>query len=412
MAVSLLLGSIAAGQDILVNQDEEFEPKTAVAPFAFYNENLDFGVGATFVSSGFVQEQMSLLLGGFYTTNGSMSFFFFGSDTKIPLGDRLFLDSRISLSEFQEFETYRDGNPRFPFERAGSHDSDEDNFIEGDGDDDFVRLNFKYLLPIGQGRDTVINTYVLDQGLLAEGATGGDQCFNPLESGRTYVELETFYRNQTVDAEYLDSVLRTNGLRLSLRYDNRDFAVNPSRGNALRMSVSRDFGAFDSTGSWTAVEGEFTQFVPFEPTEHFRQITLALNLWTSYAPTWEEDSGRPPPFAGATLGGLNRLRGYPEGRFYDKAAINYVAELRLIPDWNPVGPDSVLDWLEVDWIMFAPFVEVGRVAEHWSVSALHRDMKWSAGVGLRAMAKHVVLRIDTAYSPEGMRVQMMVLHPF
>ena len=116
--------------------------------------------------------------------------------------------------------------------------------------------------------------------------------------------------------------------------------------------------------------------------------------------------------AGATLGGLDRLRGYPQSRYYDKAAIYYAAELRMIPKWNPVGEDSILEWLDIDWIMFAPFAEIGRVADHWSVSELHRDMKWCAGVGVRAMAKHVVLRLDTGVSEEGTKFQMMVQHSF
>ena len=62
--------------------------------------------------------------------------------------------------------------------------------------------------------------------------------------------------------------------------------------------------------------------------------------------------------------------------------------------------------------MFAPFVEVGRVAESWSLSDLHEDMKVSGGLGFRAMAKHTVLRIDSAFSSEGMRFQMMISHPF
>ena len=106
------------------------------------------------------------------------------------------------------------------------------------------------------------------------------------------------------------------------------------------------------------------------------------------------------------------MRGFPEFRFYDKAAIYYAAELRLIPHWNPIGSGSFLDRLNVDWIMFAPFIEIGRVADHWSFSELHSNLKWSAGVGLRIMATHTVLRLDTAASDEGMRVQMMVQHPF
>ena len=122
--------------------------------------------------------------------------------------------------------------------------------------------------------------------------------------------------------------------------------------------------------------------------------------------------GQPPAFAGATLGGLDRLRGYAQSRFHDQAAIYYAAELRMIPEWNPVGEGSVLDWLGIDWIMFAPFVEVGRVADQWSIKELHRNMKWSAGVGVRAMAKHVVLRLDTGISEEGAALQMMIQHSF
>lgn len=401
----------AVGQSILVNRDEEFEPKTVTVPFAFYNENLDFGAGPAFVTNGLFQDQMSLIGGGFWTTNGSNSVFMFGSDINIPFVERLFLDTRLSYARFGEFESYADGNPRFPFERAGSHGSDEDNFIEGDGEDYFFQFRFKYLLPIGHGRDTIINTYVLDRGLLHGGATGGEG-FNPFASGRTYLEFEPFYRSQSVSSRFVDSDLDTNGLILSVRYDNRDFSVNPSRGNDLRLSVARDFGALGSNNSWTVLDGEFSQFIPLGSSDLFRQIVLALNVWTSYSPTWEEDHGRPPLFAGASLGGLDRFRGYPEGRFYDKAAIHYAAELRLIPKWNPLGADSFMKRLEIDWIMFAPFIELGRVAERWSISELHEDMDWSAGVGFRAMAKHTVMRIDTALSSEGSRIQMMIHHPF
>jgi hypothetical protein len=59
-----------------------------------------------------------------------------------------------------------------------------------------------------------------------------------------------------------------------------------------------------------------------------------------------------------------------------------------------------------------PFVEVGRVAPSWSVDELHSDMKWDVGFGVRAMAKGLVVRVDTAVSDEGLRVQMMVSQPF
>ena len=107
------------------------------------------------------------------------------------------------------------------------------------------------------------------------------------------------------------------------------------------------------------------------------------------------------------------MRAFPSQRFNDKAAIYYAAELRLIPEWNPFD-----NWPElqkrvgVDWIQFVPFVEVGRVADDWDFGELHSDMKWDAGLGIRAMAQGFVIRADAAYSEEGVGVQMIINQPF
>ena len=58
---------------------------------------------------------------------------------------------------FSDSENYVGGNSDFPNERAGSNDSDKDNNVEGDGWDNFFRLKFKYLLPMGAGRDEIIS---------------------------------------------------------------------------------------------------------------------------------------------------------------------------------------------------------------------------------------------------------------
>jgi hypothetical protein len=39
-------------------------------------------------------------------------------------------------------------------------------------------------------------------------------------------------------------------------------------------------------------------------------------------------------------------------------------------------------------------------------------MKWCAGLGVRVWAKGIVVRIDGAYSTEGVGVQMMIAQPF
>ena len=49
-------------------------------------------------------------------------------------------------------------------------------------------------------------------------------------------------------------------------------------------------------------------------------------------------TNRPPAYTSSTLGGLWRLHGYPSQRFNDKAATDYAAELRLIPEVSAKSP--------------------------------------------------------------------------
>jgi outer membrane protein assembly factor BamA len=232
--------------------------------------------------------------------------------------------------------------------------------------------------------------------------------------------LETilFYRWQEIDTRWVQDDYRTNGVELSAFWDNRDFFPNPSEGCGLSAQLIRDFGAFNSSDSWTIVKGEFDQYLSLGQTETFRQRVIAVDIWTAYSPSWDKKSdgritNRPPAYAGATLGGLFRLRGYPASRFNDKAAIHYTLEYRMVPEWNPLAE---IDWLQkhlgIAWWQWVPFLEVGRVASKWSMSELHDDMKWDVGFGLRLMAMGLVVRADTAVSDESLEVKMFVGQPF
>jgi hypothetical protein len=46
------------------------------------------------------------------------------------------------------------------------------------------------------------------------------------------------------------------------------------------------------------------------------------------------------------------------------------------------------------------------------MSELHSAMKCDVGIGVRAMAKGIVVRVDMAGSKEGMAISMMVGQPF
>jgi hypothetical protein len=417
LLAALIPVSPVFGQGIRVGPDGQVVESTLSLPYAFYNEHFGFAAGYVHGVVGRPQKQATLLATAIAGTKGSAMGFLMGRDLQMPSIDRLFMDPIVSVGYFKDAEAFIDGNPKFPNERAGGNDSDPDNFLEGDGWDNFLRLRFKYLLPTGHGRDRIIGAFHLQDGLLVSGAAGGDS-LNPLESGRTYLELRPFYRWQQIDGDELKTDLKTNGLDLSIFWDNRDFYANPSRGFGLRARYSRDYGWFDSSNSWTNLETELDLYIPLHLGKRFRQGVLALSSWTSYSPTWNEKSdgsitNNPPAYTGSTLGGLWRMRGFPTQRFNDKAAVYYAAELRLIPEWNPFDRWT---WLQehvgIEWIQFAPFVEVGRVAPSWNAADLHTDMKLSAGLGIRAWAKGIVARIDAAYSTEGVGIQMMISQPF
>jgi hypothetical protein len=115
---------------------------------------------------------------------------------------------------------------------------------------------------------------------------------------------------------------------------------------------------------------------------------------------------------GSTLGGNMRLRGYSSNRFTDKSAIYYGAEYRTIPQWNPLGSQTWLKWLDIDWWQWVGFVEAGRVADEWDLGELNSDLKWDGGFGLRSMMHKVVVRLDFAFSEEGTHVWAMAGQPF
>lgn len=415
-----LAGQTAFGQSVFVGPDQKPQKKILSVPFPFYNESFGAAVGYVYGVLGYPQAQSSLLAGAMAGTKGSAMGFLIGRDLRFPFTERLFLDPYIHLGIYKDIQSYTDGNPDYPTGRAGSNDSDKNDYIEGDGLDNAFRLRFKYVLPLGHGRDRIVSTYVMEGGLVTSGEAGATS-WNPVESGKTYLEVSPFYRFQQIDGDQIDKDLKTNGLEVSIFWDNRDFFGDPTRGNALRLKASRDFGWFDTSTSWTALSGEWDQYFSLGPSNAFRQRVFAFDVWTAYVPTFDdrhEEDGqtvfhRPPAFAGATLGGLWRMRGYPASRFNDKAAIYYSAEYRMTPKWNPLVE---IEWLqrhlEIAWWQWVPFVEVGRVAPEWSPDTLHSNMKWNAGLGIRLLAKGILARIDTAISEDGVGIAMMIYHPF
>ena len=189
----LIFCNLAYGQSIIVGPDGNYEKNVLSVPYAFYNEAFGFAGAYAYAVTGWPQKQSALIGTAMVGTQGSAMGFLMGRDLQIPFTPRLFLDAIVQAGYFQENEIYTNGNPDFPNERAGSNGSDEDNYLESDGWDNFFRLRFKYLLPMGHGKDQIISTQVVDRGMLVKGATGAES-WNPFTSGLTYLEVKPFYR--------------------------------------------------------------------------------------------------------------------------------------------------------------------------------------------------------------------------
>ena len=410
----LCLSGLLATARVQAGEEPSF--KTLAIPFPFYNEAFGFAAGYVYGRAGWPEPQSRVLGAAMAGTRGSGMLLVAGQDLRTPWLDRLFIDPFASVGYYGEIESFINGNPDFPNQDAGTNGSSRQNYIKGDGFDNFARIRFHYLLPIGDGRE-VLPRYDVVDGLAVGGFTGA-QALNPLQSGRTFVDLRPFYRSQQIESHGVSTTVSTNGLEFGLTWDNRDFPRNPAHGQSVALGVSRDFGLFDSEGSWSVLQGETDQYFEIEHLPRIRQAVVALDAWTADSPSWDEGADRrvehrPPAYAGATLGGLWRMRGYPAQRFNDRAAIYYAAELRVIPEWNPFDRWPAFQrYADIEWLQFAPFVEVGRVAPEWDLETLHSSMKWSAGLGLRAWASGFVVRVDTGFSEEGAQVQMMISQPF
>ena len=81
-------------------------------------------------------------------------------------------------------------------------------------------------------------------------------------------------------------------------------------------------------------------------------------------------SKAPPFFDGATLGGTQRLRAFAQNRFWDRSADYASLELRLIPQWNPLGHIKLLKPADITWMEWVVFAEAGRVNNAYDLDLL------------------------------------------
>ncbi len=398
----------ALAQQVVIEEGGQPERRPLIIPYVFYTERMAATFGGFGGVTGSPQPQSSWFLSPFVTSNGTFGAIAGIWDYQMPFCERLFARAYGSIGRWERSRAYTPLGPFDPSPRPGRNDSRDGDFVDEPNFEVWVNTSLRYVLPIGhgRGRNNAVARYVVRDGLLVSGASGGES-WNPLESGYTFLQIEPFFQRQEYDVDFDDDRIETLGFKIGVDHDNRNFRSDPSRGHRIQVNVSFDPGWLSKADDWTFWEIEASKYFSLGSSAWFRQAVVALDFWTGATA-----NGDTPYFSGARLGGYFRLRGFEINRFNDDAVVAYTAELRLTPHWNPVPHIDLLGGIDVDWLQFVLFGEAGRVASGWSVSGLHRDIKWDLGVGLRAMIQKAVFRLDVAGSEEGARLVAMVSHPF
>jgi outer membrane protein assembly factor BamA len=176
-----------------------------------------------------------------------------------------------------------------------------------------------------------------------------------------------------------------------LEVDSREKPNDPHAGTHFLVKFSRFDDIKLNQYSFRQIESSLEQYFPFYNRK--RVIALRAHAVLSYP-----DAGNTVPFyMQPTLGGGSDLRGYRLHRFYDKNLFLVGSEYR---------------WEVFTLMDAALFVDAGKV--------FHRDgafnldhMQSDAGFGFRFKTREaVVLRVDTAFSHEGIGVWLAFNHIF
>ncbi len=194
--------------------------------------------------------------------------------------------------------------------------------------------------------------------------------------------------------------------RLSVVYDTRDDIIIPSKGAELVAYggvASRDGMLGDSLYHETGFDGRaFFPFPYLDKTVIATHMALRYLLAVNNVPFWALSS-----LGGAdtVIGGNQPLRGFGDGRFYDRDSFSSSVEFRHVV----ATFQAVATQVEIE---LAPFIDVGRVFDRSGDSPLEQLHK-VYGVGFRGLARpYVVGFVDLGYGSEGAAVFTGINYPF
>lgn len=168
----------------------------------------------------------------------------------------------------------------------------------------------------------------------------------------------------------------TLGLGLTLRYDSRDYALDPHHGMYLNLEQRVQPSCLGNKSTFTTTELEWRAFTPlWKGCVLGGEIHTLLNYghnipWTEYA----------------KLGGNQRMRGYYEARYMDRHIIEAQMEFRQ----HIKGRSGVVAW--------AGFANVFHDTQTWKF----RQTLPNGGIGYRWRFKPGVnIRLDLGFTRKG-----------
>mgnify|MGYP001819257050 FL=1 len=169
----VLLPKQAAAQIVALDQGQSINDKrTGWLPYLFATESLGTAVGVGGFTAGTIQPQASLFGTAFITSNESA--LLSGALNNYRLGNsRFFTDTFLLLDHFTDQRFYVDLDLDPSQSKAGSNDSDADDFVTGVSNEVTFNYALKYTLPIGSARDDPLSIYHLEHGLVESGPVGG-----------------------------------------------------------------------------------------------------------------------------------------------------------------------------------------------------------------------------------------------
>ncbi|OBT08208.1 hypothetical protein A9267_10845 [Shewanella sp. UCD-FRSSP16_17] len=380
--------------------NHQYDPEFVAVPIVFSTETLSTTFGAAGLVKHAGQAQAVALGIGLYSANDSWLTYAGFYNYQLPKLDQWLFSAEVFRGHYEQGIYYLPQAPQVP----KANDSER---IISVGDEGFSKLHIKYVLPIAGGKNGAAASLARKKNAVS---------WNPLESGVTSISLTPFNKYRELEAlDYLPDEAR--GFELSLNWDNRDSANNSSQGGESNLTITRGSDINDDP-NWLMWEFEQSAFLSLGSNAWFEDQVLATNVYIADTPTWNDidnstqEFKRPPSFAGVSLGGFDRLRGYDSKQFTGRSAVNYALEYRITPRWQPLQNLPVFNLYNVPWWQWALLLEAGNVSDEFSFDSLHEEMKTAYGASIRFEVESIVIRTDFVTGGDESQFWVMVNQPF